>query len=112
MAFARGIYILYYGNWLQLNPTIGPTFFTQPLPNASIQSWCNYNLYQKINHSIYLMENMCQRGNPEFAACLKRSHIGKATNVDVNLINLRQIDFDATPNTSEFKAILLTSNLL
>jgi hypothetical protein len=86
--------------------------FAQPSPNASIQPWGNYNLYQKINHSIYLTENMHQQDDSEFVASLKRFRIGKAIDAYVNLINSRQIDFLATPSTSEFKPILLTLNLL
>jgi hypothetical protein len=55
---------------------------------------------------------MRQRDDPEFAACLKRFHIGKASDVNVNFINSRQIDLDTTLSTLEFKSILLTSNLL
>jgi hypothetical protein len=53
-----GTHIFYCGNWLQLGLTVVSTLFTQPSPNASIQNRVGYNLYQKINHSIYLIEIM------------------------------------------------------
>jgi hypothetical protein len=54
---------------------------------------------------------MHQQDDSEFVASLKRFRIGKAIDAYVNLINSRQIDFLATPSTSEFKPILLTLNL-
>jgi hypothetical protein len=32
------MHTLYYGDWLQLSPTIGPTLFTQSSPNAYVQN--------------------------------------------------------------------------
>jgi hypothetical protein len=46
-------HIFYCNNWVQLVPIVGPTLFTKPSLNASIQNWVGYNLYKKINHSIY-----------------------------------------------------------
>jgi len=54
------MHILYCGNWLQLGFIVGPTLFTQPSPNASIQNWASYNLYQKINYLVYLTKIMWQ----------------------------------------------------
>jgi hypothetical protein len=55
---ANKMHILYCGNWLQLGPTIGPTLFTQPSPNAFRQNWVGYSLDKKINHLVYLTKIM------------------------------------------------------
>jgi len=34
----NGMHTLYYGDWLQLGPSVGPTLFTQSSPNAYVQN--------------------------------------------------------------------------
>jgi hypothetical protein len=40
-------HIIYCDDWFQLVPIVGPTLFTRPSLNASIQNWVGYNFYRK-----------------------------------------------------------------
>jgi hypothetical protein len=105
-------HIFYYDDWFQLVLTVGPTLFTKPYLNASIQNWDGYNFYKKINHLVYWTKIMCQQNNLDFVTSLRRFCTGILNSHDVDAINLRHIDFNIVITTFEFKPILLTSNLL
>jgi hypothetical protein len=55
---------------------------------------------------------MRQKDDPHFASLLKRFRIGEAIDADVCLINSRHIKLNEDQSTSDFKPILLISNLL
>ncbi len=102
-----GTYILYCGDRLQLGPIVIYLTFFECI--HSKLGW--HNLYQKINHLIYLIEIMWQQDDLDFATSFWRFHTRIPCSHDVDAINSRLINFNIIKMTFEFKLILFTKGI-
>lgn len=98
-------------DWLQFSLTIGPhcvlKLHQMYTSTHGIVTICTIK-----SNTQSILQKSCANDDSQFAECTKRFHIGKASDVNVNLINLKQINVDTTLNTSILKPILLLLNLL